>query len=51
VEVLNSGGYGLSSKADGIRFVSMKPGVAGKSNVGMKGKGGSLPIRCRSRCR
>ena len=41
---LSSGGYGFSSThADGIRFVSMKPGVAGKSSVGVKGKGGSLP--------
>ena len=41
---LSSGGYGFSStQADGIRFVSMKPGAAGKSNVGLKGKGGSLP--------
>ncbi|HSP97440.1 MAG TPA: hypothetical protein VL049_09400 [Candidatus Dormibacteraeota bacterium] len=41
---LTSGGYGFSNtKGDGIRFVDMKPGVAGKSNVAVKGKGTALP--------
>ncbi len=41
---LSSGGYGFSNTHNaGIRFVSMKPGVAGKANVAVKGKGDGLP--------
>ena len=41
---LNSGGYGFSdSKGDGVRFVDLKPGAAGKSSAAVKGKGAGLP--------
>lgn len=41
---LDSGGYGFSApNADGVRFVSLKPGQAGKTNAAVKGKGVSLP--------
>lgn len=41
---VTSGGYEFSDvKGDGIRFVDMRPGAAGKSGVGVKGKGVTLP--------